>query len=244
MSVPVRAPGHAPDRLVVVRTSATGDGSAEEAEPDRGRRRSHPVRRAVVAVLAALGLIAVAGPALAGGDVVLSAGSDDRTRTDAIVVLGAAQYWGDPGPVASARLDHALQLYADGVAPVVVTVGDGRPGDAVTEAAAGRQVLLQAGVPSSRVVAVQRGGDTYSSLRAVADLMADRGWSSATLVSDPAHLARVRRVAESLGIDAHVSAASTGPGTGLTAEYVARETLGLLRFELLTQRSVDPVLPG
>ena len=48
---------------------------------------------------------------------------DQRRPADAIVVLGAAQYNGRPSPVFRARLDHALQLYREGLAPrIMVTV--------------------------------------------------------------------------------------------------------------------------
>ena len=43
---------------------------------------------------------------------------DDRDRADAIIVLGAAQYDGRPSPVFERRLDHALELYEEGVASV------------------------------------------------------------------------------------------------------------------------------
>ena len=45
---------------------------------------------------------------------------DGRVRADAIVVLGAAQYNGVPSPVLRQRLDHALDLYMEGLAPLVV----------------------------------------------------------------------------------------------------------------------------
>ena len=53
---------------------------------------------------------------------------------DAIVVLGAAQYNGRPSPVLRGRLDHALDLYRQGIAPRVVLTGGRQEGDAFTEA--------------------------------------------------------------------------------------------------------------
>src|SRR5579872_7169746 len=44
-------------------------------------------------------------------------------HADAIVVFGAAEYSGRPSPVLKARLDHALDLYHRGLAPVVITTG-------------------------------------------------------------------------------------------------------------------------
>ena len=51
-------------------------------------------------------------------------GARDRARaSDAIVVLGAAQYVGRPSPVLRARLDHALDLYKRGYARTIITTG-------------------------------------------------------------------------------------------------------------------------
>jgi hypothetical protein len=93
---------------------------------------------------------------------------DDRQPADAVVVLGAAQYDGQPSSIFAARLKHAAALYDDKLAPRIVTTGGGRPGDAYTEAEAGRRYLIKLGVPPSAVVAVPVGTDTLGSLQAVA----------------------------------------------------------------------------
>jgi uncharacterized SAM-binding protein YcdF (DUF218 family) len=195
-------------------------------------RRRHPVVRAVLLALAVLLAVAVLVPAWALAHVVLTARGDDRSSTDAIVVLGAAQFWGRPSPVLEARLRHAAELYRSDVSGRVVTVGGNQPGDRTTEAAAGRDWLVRAGVPASDVTAVPEGRDTLQSLRAVAALMAARGWSTATIVTDPVHEARSLAMARALGIDARPSPTRAGSGSSITPEYVVRETGGLLWFWL------------
>ncbi len=67
---------------------------------------------------------------------VWSTGRSDQARpVDAIVVMGAAQYDGDPSPQLAARLDHVAELWPQGLAPLVVVTGGNRPGDRFTEAA-------------------------------------------------------------------------------------------------------------
>src|SRR2546426_5590802 len=62
------------------------------------------------------------------------AGTHDEARSsDAIAVLGAAQYNGRPSPVFRARLDHAAALYQRGLAPVVLVTGGVGSGDTVSE---------------------------------------------------------------------------------------------------------------
>ena len=55
--------------------------------------------------------------------VVVVSRQDQRQKTDAIVVLGAAQYNGRPSPVLKARLDHGIKLYQAGLAPLLMVTG-------------------------------------------------------------------------------------------------------------------------
>ena len=214
-----------------------------ETEPvAASARRRSPVRRVLILILGLAMLTLVALPAYAASRVIASSGDEDSTPTDVIVVLGAAQFWGKPSPVLQARLARARELYRDGLAPRIVTVGGNQPGDLTTEAQVGKSWLVAAGVRASDVSVVPTGHDTLASLTAVAQLMAARGWDSATIVSDPAHLARSLAMAEALGMDAHGAATTSGSGSSLTVDYVARETAGLLYFWVIEHRKVDPLV--
>jgi uncharacterized SAM-binding protein YcdF (DUF218 family) len=160
---------------------------------------------------------------------------DDRSDADVIVVLGAAQYNGEPSDFLAARLDHGARLWRAGVAPVIVTVGGALPGDAYTEAEAGRRYLLSYGIPADVVVAVGEGSDTLSSVRAVAERGKASGWSSAVIVSDPGHSLRARTMARDTGLDVQVSPTRSGPVVQtrqIQARYIARETAALVYYKL------------
>jgi uncharacterized SAM-binding protein YcdF (DUF218 family) len=163
---------------------------------------------------------------------------DDRGHADAIVVLGASQFDGRPSAVFRARLEHAMALFQDGVAPRVVTVGAGAPGDRFTEADAGARFLRERGVTS--VVAVPLGRDTLQSMRAVDKVFEARGWHSAVVVTDPWHSLRSRRMAQDLGIDAHTSPTRHGPAVrtrGTEFRYITRETAAYLYYRLFHRSS-------
>ena len=159
---------------------------------------------------------------------------DERRSVDAIVVLGAAQYDGDPSPVFQGRLDHAALLYEQGRADRVLVLGAGQPGDRFTEAEAGMEYLIEQGVPPEAIVPVPEGHTTLESLEAAAPVLFDAGLASAFLVSDPWHNARVERMAGDLGIDGHASAtwhsAATSQDTRLQG-YV-RETFAYLYYRV------------
>jgi uncharacterized SAM-binding protein YcdF (DUF218 family) len=160
---------------------------------------------------------------------------DHRPVSDTIVVLGSAQYNGRPSPILRARLDHALTLYRSGVAPRIVTVGGNRAGDRFTEAGAGARYLRDSGAPAGAVVAVEQGGDTLESVRAVAAVFRERGWHTAVLVTDPWHVLRTQRMASDEGIRAVGSPTRSGPVVQTRAtelRYVARETAAYLYYRL------------
>lgn len=194
--------------------------------PDRSRRRR--ARRRFVALVMAVAAVTVAVPAGAVADVLRWAGVDDRTPTDAIVVLGAAQYQGAPSPVLANRLAHAHELVTAGVSDRVITVGGFQPGDITSEAQTGKEELVADGMRRDQVIALPFGDNTDESMKAVAAIVKSEGLGSVTLVTDPAHSARTRALAAHYGLDAHVSATAEGPGSAVTSEYLLRETAGLI----------------
>ena len=162
-----------------------------------------------------------------------TARQDAHPSSDAIVVLGSAQYNGVPSSIFEARLEHALQLYEAGVASVVVTVGGRAVGDEFTEAEAGRDYLASAGIPVDGLLAVPEGGDTLESMRAVAAAFAERGWGSAVLVTDPWHAMRAERMAEDAGMEATSSPTRQGPAVQTRTtqlRYIVRETAAYLLY--------------
>ncbi|TQN43826.1 DUF218 domain-containing protein [Blastococcus colisei] len=162
-----------------------------------------------------------------------NARQDSRPVSDAIVVLGSAQYNGVPSSIFEARLEHAIALYEQGVAPVIVTVGGRAAGDQFTEAVAGREYLAQAGIPEEALLAVEEGVDTLQSMRVVAAALAERGWNTAVVVTDPWHAMRAERMAEDSGIEAESSPTRQGPAVQTRAtqfRYILRETAAYLLY--------------
>lgn len=195
--------------------------------------RRHPLV-SIVGLVVALAAGAVAVSAVTVWREAHHDDASDLDRVDAIVVLGAAQYDGTPSPVFEGRLDHAALLYEQDRADVVFVLGANLPGDRTTEAEAGREYLIAQGLPSSSLVALPLGNTSYTSLRAVARAMRDRGLSSAFLVSDPWHNARIERMASDLGIEGYASATWTSAArteeTRLSG-YV-RETFAYLYYRV------------
>ena len=147
---------------------------------------------------------------------VWSTGRTDQVRTvDAIVVLGAAQYDGRPSPQLAARLDHSIDLWNQGVAPLVVVTGGNQEGDRFTEASASAQYLVDRGVPAAVIVQEAAGTTTYESLVGARDLL-DDSVETVLIVTDPYHAQRSRLTAAEVGFTAYVSPAPESVVGGTT----------------------------
>jgi uncharacterized SAM-binding protein YcdF (DUF218 family) len=195
--------------------------------------RRHPV----LLTLGSVALLVLLGLGLTAVAVWRSAHTDDASRidrADVILVLGAAQYGGEPSPVFEGRLRHAALLYREGRAATVLVLGGSAPGDTSTEAEAGRDWLLAEGLPAGAVVASPVGATTLESLEAAADWMRERDLQSAFLVSDPWHNLRIKRMAADLGIEAYASATwqSAARSEGTRFDGYLRETIAYLYYRV------------
>lgn len=182
-----------------------------------------------------LGTVLLAGWLLVLGGIGVWARRSAAGPADAIVVLGAAQYGGRPSPVLRSRLDHALALWKGRRAPRVVVTGGRRPGDLISEAAAGRRYLVRRGVPTTVILMEPAGRTTLASmsgastlLRALRDsLPGDR--PRVLLVSDPFHMLRLDLLARLHGLEPLPSPTRTSPISASRAvlEYMVRESVAI-----------------
>ena len=132
---------------------------------------------------------------------VAQAGSQQELHpADAIVVFGAAEYSGRPSPVLRARLDHALDLFHRGLAPVVITTGGAALDPTFSEGGVGRDYLMHHGVPERSLIAETQGRDTSESAERVAVIMNANGLHSCIAVSDAYHVFRIRKLLEHEGV--------------------------------------------
>lgn len=132
--------------------------------------------------------------------IVRAASLQEVPQADAIVVFGAAEYSGRPSPVLKARLDHALDLFHRGVAPVVITTGGAASDPTFSEGGVGKDYLMRHGVPERSIIAETQGSDTSQSAVRVAVIMHANGLRSCVAVSDAYHVFRIRKLLEHEGV--------------------------------------------
>jgi uncharacterized SAM-binding protein YcdF (DUF218 family) len=188
---------------------------------------------ATLAIATAVGIAAVT--ALGVLEIIRQGNRDEARRADAIVVLGAAQYNGVPSAVFQARLEHAVELFRQGIAPVFVVTGGKQPGDNFTEAATARRYAIAHGVPAAAIVGEDTGRDTLESLENVGALLRAKGLDTVVFVSDRTHMLRVLRMATDQGLRAYGSPTATSPSDldpAHRAQAIGHELAGLLAYLL------------
>jgi uncharacterized SAM-binding protein YcdF (DUF218 family) len=125
---------------------------------------------------------------------------DEARPADVIIVLGAAEYRGQPSPVLEARLNHALFLYLQHQAPYILTTGGAGGDPRFTEGEVGRDYLVRHGVPPESIIVEPQGATTAQSVAAAAEIMHNMNLTSCIIVSDGYHIFRVKRLLEANGM--------------------------------------------
>jgi uncharacterized SAM-binding protein YcdF (DUF218 family) len=157
--------------------------------------------RRILRWLLAAGLLGIAGWFLwLYGQIHFYASHDQARPADAIAVFGAAEYDGRPSPVLRARLDHALALYREHLAPLVVTLGGGG-GPRDSEGGVGHDYLLAHEVPESQIIAETQSTNTEESAARLAAIARENHLNRILAVSDGTHLFRIHALSASMGLD-------------------------------------------
>jgi uncharacterized SAM-binding protein YcdF (DUF218 family) len=164
--------------------------------------------------------------------------SNDNRPASAIVVMGAAQWNGKPSPVLQGRLDHAVALYDDGVAPLIVVTGGKQAGDAVTQGRSGYDYLRSKGVPDEAIKVEVEGTNSFEELSASALILERAGvGDDIVIVTDPYHALRAAEIAEEVGMRPHVSPTHAASGV----RQMARETVAVAVGRIIGYRRLATV---
>ncbi len=136
---------------------------------------------------------------------------DEPVPVDAILVLGRRLEQDRLTPVFEARLAQAEALWRRRLAPRIIVAG-GTTGNARrSEAEAGRDWLVDRGVPVEALLLEDRSQHTLENLFNVRAELRRSDWRTLLLVSDPLHLARARATAQGLDLEVCCSPAPEAP---------------------------------
>ena len=193
-----------------------------------------PLQRRRTLLVGALAVAALLWLAVTCVRIASEASRQEIRPADAIVVFGAAEYSGRPSPVYRARLDHAFELFQQGVAPVVITTGGAAADPSYSEGGVGHDYLMHRGIPDSNLIAETQGSDTAQSAQRIGVIMRANHMHSCIAVSDAYHVFRIRKLLEHEGLQVYVSPRpdSRPHSRWQRAEAILREAASYLVWRL------------
>lgn len=160
-----------------------------------------------------------------GGMIWTYGSKDHATRSDCVIVLGAAAYGDRPSPVFEERIKHAIALIRAGEASTIIFTGGYGDGASHAESEVGASYAVSAGVRRAAILLETNSRTTRQNLAEAKALMDAAGLQSAIIVSDPLHLKRASVMADDLGICAVTSPTPTSRYRSLRAKlgFLLRE---------------------
>jgi uncharacterized SAM-binding protein YcdF (DUF218 family) len=180
--------------------------------------------RLVIKILLVVIIVAAVYFVVTGVQVWLTSRKSEPQKSQAIIIMGAAQYNGVPSPDLLARLQDAYALYREHLAPLIVATGAKEPGDHYTEAESEVTWLEQHGVPKRAVIQVL-GRTTWQSLTLASAKLERRGLHQVLIATDGFHEDRCLAIASELGLQAKPVPATSSPIKGWsTFPYFMKET--------------------
>ena len=194
------------------------------------------IRRVINAIL----LMVIVLPLFVSGKIWMTAKDAVISKSDVILILGAAQFDGRPSAPFEARLGEAKRIFDLGFAPTIFTVGAGAPGDRTTEAASAKNWLIRNGLRKSQVIAIEKGRDTFVSTESYIALMKTKGMQSVIIVTDPYHCLRAMTMARDMGAKPLCSPVRKGENSleHFNLQYLIRETGAYLAYITLGRRGI------
>jgi len=180
-----------------------------------------PKRLASILLLAALAYLAVSACTIA-----LYANYANERQADSIIVLGAATWGNQPSPVFRERINHAIELWQQGYAPIIIFTGGTDDDEEAAEAEVARQYAIKHGVPPDSILIETVSRTTEQNLYYAKQLIVEHDLADSLIVSDPLHMKRAMLMAEDMGLEAYSSPTPTTRYRSWRTQlvFLARET--------------------
>jgi len=156
-------------------------------------------------------------------------------KSDCIIVLGCQVKGTYPSPFLQSRLKEGLRLYKEGYSNYIVVSGGKGPGEDITEAEAMKKFLMGKGIDESVIIMEDKSKNTKENLIYSKDIMKEKGFKNAIVVSNKYHLKRASFMCEELEISASFSGVFVSDRKLTEIKGHIREVPGIIRYLLLKE---------
>jgi uncharacterized SAM-binding protein YcdF (DUF218 family) len=159
---------------------------------------------------------------------------DTAQTSDVIVVLGTTTTKGQY-PCLVSRVEHGVELYRQGMAPVIIFAGGKQPVDYAAEATAMQKIALDEDIPEKSMLLEGQSHNTYEDLLYTKSILTKNNLHSIIIVTDPYHEPRAALVAQKDGISYTLSPAtksSCSQKFPKKLDLLFHESIGIVYYKL------------
>lgn len=131
------------------------------------------------------------------------------TVSDVAIVLGAGSSGGKISPVFRERVNQAIKLFKTGkVNSIILTGGHGK-NQAISDSKAAMHYAIKKGVAKEHIFIEEKSDITWLNLTNARQIMKQKHFKTALLVSDPFHMKRAMHMCRQLGMSCKTSPTQT-----------------------------------
>lgn len=143
-------------------------------------------------------------------------------NSDCVIVLGCSVYGETPSPFLRSRTEEAFRLYKEGYADYIIASGGMGDGEEISEAEAVKRYLIELGMDEKYIIKEDKSTSTLENLKNSKEIMEEKDFNSAIVVSNKYHLKRASLMAKRVGIHASFSGV-------FVKDYINHERYGFIR---------------
>lgn len=168
-----------------------------------------------------------------------------RKTTDVAIILGArVNINNNINPCLLSRITSGKELYASQKVKKIIVTGGNDKEDNANEAEDMKKVLVTLRIPQNDILTETKATSTYENLLYSKEIMKKNNLRTATIVTEPFHIARAKLVAKSLHIDSEFKASDNSPcwEKGYLTKYFLKEPIAIISYILTGKINVFPVI--
>lgn len=163
---------------------------------------------------------------------------DNKTKSDAIIVLGSRTRdpKGNPNPCLLSRVEHGVTLYKKGYGSKIIVAGGYNPDDHYTEADEMKGFAIALGAKPEDVLEETKSTSTFENLENSKTILKQHNLETVIIVTEAYHSPRADLIAQKLNIEHTVSPTTDTPcwneGINHINFFLLRDSAALIVYKI------------